>query len=195
VVNNHIEVVNMKSFVEFLIESSKVYEFRVKVAGELTSEHMDRIENHMERFGLESISKPKKTPIQKQPSGFGQSVVNSEVNILEISTNYPTTPQQIAAIMQEITKFSESHIVVVNKNDPEEVAREVAANTKEEDYKPMLANEYDDEKLDATFGDEYNSNFLKELETRKYEFESENKTKAKTTNEVDTGTTSPISGK
>jgi len=185
----------MKSFEEFLIESSKVYEFRVKVAGDITSDHMLRIENIMERFGLESISKPKKTPIQKQPSGFGESVSNSEVSILEISTNYPVTPQQIAAIMQDITKFSESHIVVINKNDPEEIAREVAANTEEEEYKPVLANEYDDEKLDASFGDEYNSSFLKELETRKYEFESKNKTKAKTTNELEIGTKSPITGK
>lgn len=185
----------MKSFVEFLIESSKTYQFRVKVAGELTDEHIDRIENHMERFGLDSISKPKKTPIQKQPSGFGESVTNSEVNILEISTSYPATPQQIAAIMQEVTKFPESHVVVVNKDDPEEIAREVAADDKNEEYKPLLANDYEDEKTDAAFGDEYNSNFLKELETRKYEFEAENKEKAKTTNDLPAGTASPIAGK
>lgn len=185
----------MKSFVEYLIESSKTYEFRVKIAGELTDEHMARIENHMERFGLESISKPKKTPIQKQPSGFGEGVSNSAVSVLEITTNYPATPQQINALIQDIVDLPESHVVTVNKNDPEEIAREAAADAKEEEYKPILANDYEEEKLDPSFGDEYNSNFLKELETRKYEFASENKEKAKTTNDLPTGNISPIGGK
>lgn len=165
----------MKSFVEYLIESSKTYEFRIKIAGEVTDEHMQRIENHMERFGLESVSKPKKTPIQKQPAGFGESVKNSAVNVLEISTNYPTTPQQISAIIQDTVNLPDSHVVVVNKNDPEEIAREAAADKKEEEYKPILTSDYEDKKLEPTFGDEYNANFLKELETRKYEFATDKK--------------------
>lgn len=174
-INTHIEVFVMKSFVEYLIESSKTYEFRVKVAGEITDEHMERIENHMERFGLESISKPKRTPIQKQPAGFGESVKDSAVNVMEIVTNYPATPQQVTAVLQNILGLPESHVVTVNKNDPEEIAREAAANAKEQEYKPILVNDYEVEKLDPTFGDEYNANFLKELETRKYEFATDKK--------------------
>jgi hypothetical protein len=185
----------MKTFTEFLIESSKTYEFRVKVACDCSNDHMERFENQMERFGLESISKPKRTPIQEQPAGFAASVKNTEVSIIDIETNYPAAPHQITAIAQEVFSVPESHIVTVNKNAPEELAREEAASTKEEEYKPVLANEYDDEKLDASFGNEYNSSFLKELETRKYEFESDNKTKAKTTNELEIGTKSPITGK
>ena len=55
----------MKSFVEYLIESSKTYEFRIKIAGEVTDDQMQRIESLMEKFGLESITKPKRTPIQE----------------------------------------------------------------------------------------------------------------------------------
>ena len=185
----------MKSFVEYLIESSKTYEFRVKVAGEVTDEHMERIENHMERFGLESISKPKRTPIQKQPAGFGESVKDSAVNVMEISTNYPATPQQITALLQDILGLPESHVVTVNKNDPEEVAREAVTDTESEEYKPILANDYDEEKLEPSYGDEYNSNFLKELETRKYEFAAKPNKKTKTTNDLKIGKTSPIAGK
>jgi len=174
-INTHIEVFVMKSFVEYLIESSKTYEFRVKVAGEITDEHMEKIENHMERFGLESISKPKRTPIQKQPAGFSESVKDSAVNVMEIVTNYPATPQQVTAVLQSILGLPESHVVTVNKNDPEEIAREAAANAKEQEYKPILVNDYEVEKLDPTFGDEYNANFLKELETRKYEFATDKK--------------------
>lgn len=165
----------MKSFVEYLIESSKTYEFRVKVAGEVTNDHMDRLESRLEKFGLESISKPKRTPIQEQPSGFNEAVKNTEVNIFDVTTNYPATPHQIEAMIQELCDVPESHVVVVNKNSPEEIAREEAASKKEGDYEPILLKDYEDEKLDPTFGDEYNQNFLKELETRKYEFASKEK--------------------
>ncbi len=185
----------MKSFVEYLIESIKTYEFRIKIAGEVTDEHMERIENHMEKFGLESISKPSRTPIQEQPSGFGESVKNTEVNIIDVETNYPATPQTIGAMLKDICELPESHIVVVNRNDPEEVAREEADSTKEEEYKPLLANDYDKEKLDPTYGDQYNANFLKELETRKYETAGKKTPKSKTTNDLPVGKISAIGSK
>lgn len=165
----------MKSFVEYLIESAKTYEFRIKLAGELTDDHITKIESQFEKFGLESISKPKKTPIQENPMGFGPKVKNSEVHIFDVELNYPTTPQVLTSMLEAICEFPESHIIVVNKNDPEEIAREVAKDTKEEEYKTALGNDYDQEKLDPTYGDEYNKNFLKELETRKYEFASKEK--------------------
>ena len=185
----------MKSFVEYLIESSKTYEFRIKIAGEVTDEHMERIENHMEKFGLESISKPKRTPIQEQPSGFGESVKNTEVNIIDVETNYPATPQVLGAMLRDIVGIPESHVVVVNKNDPEEIARETATDVSDEEYKPLLANDYDSETLDPSYGDQYNTNFLKELETRKYEFAGKKTTKSKSTNDLPVGKSSPIGSK
>jgi hypothetical protein len=160
----------MKSFVEYLIESSKTYEFRIKIAGEVTDDHIARLESRLEKFGLESISKPKRTPIQQHPSGFGESVQNTEVNIFDVVTNYPATPQQIDAMLQELCNLPGSHVVVVNKNDPEEIAHEVAATTKEEEYKSILQNDYDAVKLGPIFGDEYNTIFLKDLESTKFEF-------------------------
>jgi len=159
----------MKTFTEFLIESSKTYEFRVKVACDCSDEHMERFENQMERFGLESISKPKRTPIQEQPAGFAASVKNTEVSIIDIETNYPAAPHQITAMAQEIFNVPESHVVTVNRNAHEEIAREVAADEKESEYEPIIGTEYKDEKQEEVFGDKYNENMLKELETRKYE--------------------------
>lgn len=186
----------MKSFVEYLIESSKTYEFRIKIAGEVTDDHMERIEAHLEKFGLESITKPKRTPIQEQPSGFSDSVKNTEVYIIDAETNYPATPQVIGAMLQDICSLPESHIVVVNKNHPEEIAKEVAdSEPAKTEYKPILGADYDKEKLDPTFGDKYNMKFLKDLETRKYDFVAKKAPKAKTTNDLPVGKTSPLGGK
>jgi L-lactate utilization protein LutC len=165
----------MKTFTEFLIESSKTYEFRVKVACDCSDDHMERFENQLERFGLESISKPKRTPIQEQPAGFAASVKNTEVSIIDIETNYPATPHQITAMAQEVFNVPESHVVTVNRNAPEELAREEAASSKEGEYEPIIGTEYKDEKQEEVFGDKYNENMLKELETRKYEIEADKK--------------------
>ena len=165
----------MKTFTEFLIESSKTYEFRVKIACDCNNDHMERFENQMNRFGLESISKPKRTPIQEQPAGFATSVKNTEVSIFDIETNYPAAPHQITAIAQEVFGIPESHVVTVNKNDPEEIAREVAKDEKDGEYKPITGTEYEDEKQEDVFGDKYNENMLKELETRKYEMATDKK--------------------
>jgi hypothetical protein len=186
----------MKSFVEYLIESSKTYEFRIKIAGEVSDEQMERIESLLEKFGLESITKPKRTPIQEQPSGFSDSVKNTEVNIIDVETNYPATPQVIGALMQDACSLPESHVVVVNKNHPEEIAKEVADGEPEQkEYTVMLGSDYDKEKLDPTFGDKYNMNFLKDLETRKYEFAAKKAPKVKTTNDLPGGKSSPIGSK
>ena len=165
----------MKTFAEFLIESSKTYEFRVKVACDCSDEHMERFENQLERFGLESISKPKRTPIQEQPAGFASTVKNTEVSIIDVETNYPAAPHQITAMAQEVFGVPESHVVTVNKNSPEELAREEAADAKEGEYEPIVGTEYEEEKQEDVFGDKYNENMLKELETRKYEIATDKK--------------------
>lgn len=159
----------MKSFVEYLLESTQPYEFRFKIAGELSDDCIDRIEMKLDKHGLESMSKPKRTPIQEQPAGFAQGVKNTEVQIIDVSTSYPVTPHELSAMLADICGLPESHIVVVNKNDPEEMAREAAKDEKESEYEPIMGTDYPEEKQEEVFGDKYNENMLKELETRKYE--------------------------
>ena len=163
----------MKSFVEYLLESTQPYEFRFKIAGELSDDCIDRIEMKLDKHGLESMSKPKRTPIQEQPAGFSQNVKNSEVHIIDVATTYPTTPHQLSAMLADVCGLPESHIVVVSKNDPEEMAREAAEDEKESEYEPIMGTDYPEEKQEEVFGDKYNENMLKELETRKYEIAKE----------------------
>jgi FKBP-type peptidyl-prolyl cis-trans isomerase (trigger factor) len=78
----------------------------------------------------------------------------------------------------------------------EEIAKEVADGEPEQkEYTVMLGSDYDKEKLDPTFGDKYNMTFLKDLETRKYEFAAKKAPKVKTTNDLPGGKSSPIGSK
>ena len=70
---------------------------------------------------------------------------------------------------------------MINKDHPEEIAREEAVKNVDEEYAPLLGQEHKDmEKSDGkaedasgSFGDKFNDNMLKSLQTRKYEFAKE----------------------
>ena len=167
----------MKSFKNYLTESKKEYKFRIKYAGTLTDSQMDRIELALGKYSIVDMSKPKTTPIQEHPMDF-QTLKNSEVCMLDVTVSYPSTVDVIRNELQEYAGISGSHLVVINAEHPEEIAREEAANAKEKEYEPLLDSDYEDSKDDPTFGDKYNENMLKELERGTPEVEIAKKEKA-----------------
>ena len=123
------------------------------------------------------MTKPKVTPIQEHPMDF-QTLKNSEVSMIDVSVNYPSTSEIIRNELQEFAAISGAHLLVMNADHPEEIAREEAAKIPDDqEYKPLLDSEYEDKKQDATFGDEYNANMLKELERGTPEIEIAKKEK------------------
>ena len=154
----------MKSFKQYLTESKKEYKFRIKYAGTLTDSQLDRIELALGKYSVVDMSKPKVTPIQEHPMDF-QTLKNSEVSLIDVTVNYPSTSEIIRNELQEYAAIHGSHLLVMNAEHPEEIEREEAAKVPDDqEYKPLLDSEYEDKKQDATFGDEYNANMLKELE-------------------------------
>jgi len=130
---------------------------------------MNALEAALEKYDVKSISKPKKTPIQEHPMDF-QTLQNAEVFIMDTELSYPVTAHQLYEYISQTVGVPASHLVIINSDHPEEIAREEAAKAEGEEYETLLDSDYKDEKQDPTFGDEYNENMLKSLETRKYEF-------------------------
>lgn len=161
----------MKDFKTYLMENEKTYAFRIKMANMPEGEVVDKLESALEKYEVKSFSKPKKTPIQEHPMDF-QTLNNADVAIMDVELSYPTTAHQLREYILDQGLCPASHIVVINQNHPEEIAREEA--TKEEEYKTKLEDtdysDASDVKANELFGDEYNTNMLKSLETRKYEF-------------------------
>ena len=153
----------MKTFKDYLTESKKEYKFRVKYAGTFDDSQIDRVETALGKYHIIDMTTAKITPIQEHPMDF-QTLKNSEVSIIDVTVNYPTTSDIMRNELTDYAGISGSHLVVINVDHPEEVAREEAANAKEEDYEPLLGSDYATEKLKPTFGNEYNTNMLKELE-------------------------------
>ena len=181
----------MRSFREFLIESQKTYSFRVKVAGELTNEQVGKLEDHFERWGLESLSKPKRTPIQEHPQDF-PDVTNSEVSIMELIVNYPATPRDVLECVHSALGIPVDHIRVYNEGDPHEADREIEVKAEDDEYEVQLTAPYPKTKTDG-FGDKYNKQFLKGLEKMpKMKIAGGNTSKAQTSNDLPQGKASPV---
>ena len=166
----------MKTFKTYLTENERTYNFRIKMANMPEKEVLDTLETALEKYELKSISKPKKTPIQEHPMDF-QTLNNAEVYIMDVEFSYPSTADQLYHYISKVVGVPESHLVVINKDHPEEIAREEKVKESGVEYTSKLEDsEYKDGKdikAEEHYGDKYNETMLKELETRKYEFAKE----------------------
>jgi hypothetical protein len=152
----------MRSFKEYLTESVKKYDFKIKVARECTTESEAKMKGLLERFSVAEFSKKSKTPIQQLPLDFPR-IKNAEVSIYEVSLNYPTTSYELHQYLSAEMGIHESYIVVRNPNDPQEayqepVEKRTGALLTDSEYK-----EAPNANADEFYGEKYNTAFLKEL--------------------------------
>ena len=163
----------MKSLTHYLTESERTYNFRIKIANMIEDEVMDKLETALEKYDMKSLSKPKKTPITEHPMDF-QTLSNAEVYIMDAELQYPVTANQLYEYISQVVGVPANQLVIINKDHPEEIAREEAIQEEGDAYVTKLDDadykDATDVKVDDQYGDKYNENMLKELETRKYEF-------------------------
>jgi hypothetical protein len=156
----------MRSFIEVLQESKKVYPFKIGVAGPLPEGFADHLETALQKYDVVKMTKGKKTPIQERPLDFPQ-LQNTEVTYFEVEVNYPTTVQVMQEYVGNCCDVPQSHIIVRNPNEPQELYQ----NTKEDEvYEPMLTKEdMGGESAQDKVGENRVMNLLKELEKARKE--------------------------
>lgn len=151
------------------------------MAEKCDDETMDKLETALQKYDMKSMSKPKKTPIQEHPMDF-QTLNNAEVFIMDTELQYPVSAHVLYEYISQVVGVPASHLVVINQDHPEEIAREEAIKEEGDTYESRLDDgEYKDApkvKQEELFGDKYNENMLKGLETRKYEYAAKGKTDA-----------------
>jgi hypothetical protein len=178
----------MKSFAEYLTESTKQYMFRVRLACDCDSTLVSNLKKGLEKYGVDDVSQPKRLPITQKAYGF-EHLDNPEVHIIDVVTNYPCTPQQLSAVFNEIG-VPASMLMVTTPN------QEVIISP--------VANEAGDGKaiLDKDLPKSTYPQMLADLETAianketKYQYTYAAKApKGNTTNDIPQGKTSPIGTK
>lgn len=153
----------MKTFKEYLTESTKVYGFKIKVAGEVPENFQEDLKTRVDRCGIVTFDKIKTTPIQEAPLDFPEAR-NSEVTVFDLVCEYPITSPEIH---QEILEMgvSPSKFKVRGSLEPTEIDQELMDSEPREGA--LLDNETYAESPNVEhkdyFGDEFNKGFLADL--------------------------------
>ena len=156
----------MKTFAEYLTESKKTYEFKVGVAGELPEGFADHMETALQKYGVMKMSAGKSTPIQERPLDFPQ-LSNTNVTYYEVELQYPTTVQVLQEYLGGVCSVPQSHIIVRNPNEPQELYQQEDA--KDEYTAKLTQEDMGGESAQADAGPDRVMNLLKELETARKE--------------------------
>jgi|TARA_R110000851_G_scaffold19575_1_gene60136 hypothetical protein len=159
----------MKSFIEHLTESEKVYEFKIRVAGELPEGFDDKLEMILKKYDLVSISSGTKTPIQSTPYHFPR-VQNAEVYTFDAEVRYPITSPILQSYISDCCGISKTHLVVTSATEPfEELAKDEEASKPYEPKLTTLEMEQADPDAQKQVGEPRVMDLLRELEAARKE--------------------------
>jgi hypothetical protein len=158
----------MTDFKQYLAESTKEYDYRIKVAGDLSEDFAAVLETALKKYEVKSLSKGKKTPIQEMPLDF-PNLKNQAVTIFELKTSYPASVFEMHSYISNIMRLQPNQLVVRKPGEPtEEYQVEIKAKAeKKSEFRSVLQDvEYKDApkvKADEVYGDKANQSLLKEL--------------------------------
>ena len=194
----------MKTFLQYLGETQKTYEFKVKVANIDPKDHINNLKVTLEAYAVESISTPKRLPIMENNIDF-PAMKNCEIHVFEIALKYPVSPVQLRELISERIGTSISQVFVVPAGHPEELWRNNEGELREyvqgEDVLTQpLPEANEDQKAASKFYSEAGT-ILKELnKPAKFEVEGTDTTiggekdpsYSKTTNDLAQGKDTPF---
>jgi hypothetical protein len=89
----------MKNFQEYLAESQRTYNYRIKIVGDVASDFVKLLEDKLKQFEPVKISSAKQTPIQLKPADF-PAHANESVLSIDCEFRYPAIEPQIQQLAQ-----------------------------------------------------------------------------------------------
>ena len=89
----------MKTFAQYLTESEKTFDYRIKIVGDLPGDFVKEFKTRLKKFDPVSIGDVKTTPILAKPRDF-PAFNNQAVNMMDVVFRYPAIPPQIQQIAQ-----------------------------------------------------------------------------------------------
>ena len=127
----------MSTFKDYLTESTKSYDYKIKVAGQLEDDFANKLESALAKFEVAKMSAGKKTPIMTMPLDFPR-LSNEEVTIFDVTTNYPASQRVMHEYLSDILRVPATHIVVRKPGEPTEEYQEQMQVAKNSEYQNKL---------------------------------------------------------
>lgn len=89
----------MKNFQQYLAESERTYNYRIKIVGDVAPDFIKQLEEKLKQFDIVKISKAKSTPVQLKPADFPKHS-NDSVTSVDVEFRYPAIEPQIKQLAQ-----------------------------------------------------------------------------------------------
>ena len=186
----------MKKFQEYLAESERTYNYRIKIVGDTPSGFIKDLEEKLKQFDIVKISGVKTTPVQAKPADF-PAFANDRVSHMDVEFRYPAIEPQIQQIDQ-LLMFDPNRIrmlTVPYEDSVDQERAEVEAQNKnlltDTDFP---APNKQQKALYKDYSTEYNNHaVLKNAYRSDFTVAGGKTPAAKTTNDLPMGKNSPMS--
>jgi hypothetical protein len=184
----------MKTFSQYLTESEKTFDYRIKICGDVNAELLKMFKEKLKKFDPVKISDPKTTPVQAKPADF-PGMTNQRVTIIDSSFRYPATPPQIEQ-MAELCGITADHVCVNDLQWSEGMDRELLG-IEEENASPVLGKDYpadsaEQKQLKKEYADGNQQVVRNSAEKATWTVAGGRTPPAQTTNDLPQGVTSPM---
>ena len=127
----------MSTFKDYLTESAKSYDYKIKVAGTLADDFASKLESALAKFEVSNMSAGKKTPIMTLPLDF-PALSNEQVTIFDVTTNYPASSNVMKEYLSDILRVPATHMVVRKPGEPTEQYQDDMQVAKKSEYQNKL---------------------------------------------------------
>jgi hypothetical protein len=184
----------MKNFQQYLAESERTYNYRIKIVGDVAPDFVKQLEEKLAQFDIVKISKPKTTPVQLKPADFPKHS-NDSVTSMDVEFRYPAIEPQIKQIAQ-LLMMDPNRIIMLTTPHEEGMDTErerVAAQNKDLLDSDYPADTAEQKALSADYSAPYDQHaVLKNAYRSDFTVAGGKTPKAETTNDLPMGNTSPM---
>jgi len=170
----------MKSLKQYITESVKLYDYTIKIAGDVDKNFLDLFAHNLkEKFDAVDISKPVSTPIQKDPFGF-PDLRNQSVTIIKANFRYPATEPMIQQIAQ-LLGYNVNMVRAIQTNYNDSINSEAEGYANEGSHSPLLDHEQLEEQPGAkeankAYGESYLSSIKEQMKGNEIQMQYASKT-------------------
>jgi hypothetical protein len=184
----------MKNFQQYLAESERTYNYRIKIVGDVAPDFVKQLEEKLAQFDVVKITKPKTTPVQLQPADFPKHS-NDSVTSMDVEFRYPAIEPQIKQIAQ-LLMMDPNRIIMLTT--PHEEGMDSERERVATQNKDLLDNDYpadtaEQKALIADYSAPYDQHaVLKNAYRSDFTVAGGKTPKAETTNDLPMGNDSPM---
>jgi hypothetical protein len=155
----------MKSFKDYLTESKKVYEFKVRVANDCPKDCVAKIKASLQEYHPTSCSAGKSVPIQEYRKEFPENRFVS-MTVFDVATQYPVNSEQVHNSIAKCLGKSLSEVLV--RNVHEELEFKINHANDERTGKALVGTFADPSNNGDVVNEKHKFDLLKELSKTKH---------------------------